>query len=641
MIKILIFGSCVSRDILSDYIGADFELIDYYARSSLVSAFSKPLALEGSWSSDLSSNFQRKAIERDLNKSFSIDFIEKKYDVLLVDLIDERFNLWRDQEGRICTLSNELRSSGLILSNGVVIDADSEERFDLWKAAWDRFVEQLNSNNLIGKLIINNTYWTYGTEDGDDFSPSYKYDRIFKANKNLERLYQYIANTVPSTCFLTVSRRYRVGAKIHKWGVSPFHYVNNYYSCARDRLMSKEKSNSNPVIILTRFSMLMKSTMSAWRISKEQDIQSAMAGLFNDERLKARAKVFFEISLPVLDVVSRTSNVIHIVATSTYLPTWCKNKLEDAMKKYKWLRVVYYDIDDEFELQLLIESAINELVNIIDNTETTFAAIRLDDDDVLFESYFNLLSKYNIEKYENFCISMTSGFRGLFDGEKYVCYANEHIHNNAYGLAYIGRYSFVNKKFTTPYFFSPGTHLNVDIRVPTILDGTEPTYLRTLSQSSDGFSQGGEKSVYLESIDGIEKRHFAKKISFSVVNDCMTESVLLPNHDNLLALNQFIKTNDAAGVEIKKFLKEDCTVRKLNNLIVVSYSKSKLLNSGGMFAFYLLDGDKKITTTPYSLNAEFAFNPNDGDSLVSFFKTKDGVVFYEKMNIELISALIN
>ncbi len=65
--SLLIFGSCVSRDIISLDQFNHFSLIEYYARSSFASAH-HPTSVRDEYSRNLTSPFQRKAVYADLTK---------------------------------------------------------------------------------------------------------------------------------------------------------------------------------------------------------------------------------------------------------------------------------------------------------------------------------------------------------------------------------------------------------------------------------------------------------------------------------------------------------------------------------------------------------------------------------------------
>ena len=110
--RLLIFGSCVSRDILNyPHDKTQLVLVDYYARCSIASLGLQPIEIP-STVQNISSKFQRRMVERDIRKDFLKDLAGLQFDVLLIDLIDERLNLYIEPGGKACTLSSELVSSG-------------------------------------------------------------------------------------------------------------------------------------------------------------------------------------------------------------------------------------------------------------------------------------------------------------------------------------------------------------------------------------------------------------------------------------------------------------------------------------------------------------------------------------------------
>lgn len=89
--EILIYGSCVSRDALEFDSEKRLKLIDYFARSSLASSMSNNV-INDIPTHNIHSSFQKRMVENDLNKSILAIIKQSKYDILLVDFIDERFD---------------------------------------------------------------------------------------------------------------------------------------------------------------------------------------------------------------------------------------------------------------------------------------------------------------------------------------------------------------------------------------------------------------------------------------------------------------------------------------------------------------------------------------------------------------------
>ena len=150
MQKIFILGSCVTRD--------PFELaikkydITYLARTSFASAFQKQKVYNIDIS-NIPSAFQRKMVENDLAKNTESLITSTKPDWLLIDFIDERFNLFSSNNGEIFTLSPELTNNCSHNKEGEVILSNSDEFFELWATGWDKFIEIAKNNNLLDKMI--------------------------------------------------------------------------------------------------------------------------------------------------------------------------------------------------------------------------------------------------------------------------------------------------------------------------------------------------------------------------------------------------------------------------------------------------------------------------------------------------------
>jgi hypothetical protein len=247
-IKVLIIGSCVSRDIFNYDKEQSFELAAYYARSSFASAFSATPALDR-YSANLSSRFQATIVKADLQKSAQVLLPSTQFDVLLIDLIDERFNLFADAQGTVFTVSNELCQAGFDPEKvpGTLIKSASEEHFALWAAGWQAFVDLLNAHGALSKVIVNRTTWSTQTKSGKDFGGGFSLGRIDAANAYLQRLYERMSLDLDATQFIEPPVDLVFGDEDHQWGLSPFHYVDEYYTFFLERLKVCTFSGSGAV----------------------------------------------------------------------------------------------------------------------------------------------------------------------------------------------------------------------------------------------------------------------------------------------------------------------------------------------------------------------------------------------------------
>lgn len=242
--RIFVYGSCVSRDILN-FGGESLVLVDYFARSSIASAFDDR-AVADRYSETLASPFQRRIVAADLSKQLVEHLRDGDFDTLLIDFIDERFDLFCFDDGSICTLSGELLNAGFLKSNpvGRVVKSGSDDFFDLWVAGWNRLWVKLGALGLRDRLRLNRVFWATETVNGTGFLPTYKQGRIDAANLLLERLYAHAANDLAPHQFLEFPKSVFIGGTEHRWGTSPFHYVDDYYLTASRRLSSEPSIES-------------------------------------------------------------------------------------------------------------------------------------------------------------------------------------------------------------------------------------------------------------------------------------------------------------------------------------------------------------------------------------------------------------
>lgn len=241
--RVLILGSCVSRDIFNIDAVSGFKLVDYYSRSSLASLGTKPLSMNEDELFRIASPFQRRMVTRDIQKSFFCDALdEKKFDVLLIDLIDERFDLYEMAPDSFVTVSSEFFSSGLITTvqrdseNWVVSGSDRHRR--LWINGMERLFYELKNRQLVDRVVVNKVFWAEFFQDGSPLPESFSVAAIKQANIHLAWMYEQLERFLgPDKWLCFPDSVFRVDPQ-HQWGISPFHYSKKYYRSAIDALSS-------------------------------------------------------------------------------------------------------------------------------------------------------------------------------------------------------------------------------------------------------------------------------------------------------------------------------------------------------------------------------------------------------------------
>lgn len=232
--KFNIFGSCVSRDLL-EFGRKNFTVSEYIARESVISFLSNPVCFDES-KIKLSSSFQKKQLIQDLRKS-GIEILKKNpADYLVIDLIEERFDIAKIGSSFL-TMSNEFNISHIF----------SEKNFKKCKKyIWRNhvffrgidmryyiraFVKEIRNIYSPERIIIHKVFYSHqyiGLDNMVHDFPSSYYFTTLKINRILEYLYNCLENELPTSPLLDISHKY-MASENHKWGLAPMHYQTEYY----------------------------------------------------------------------------------------------------------------------------------------------------------------------------------------------------------------------------------------------------------------------------------------------------------------------------------------------------------------------------------------------------------------------------
>lgn len=239
----LILGSCVSRDIYNYYSKSEFEISEYYARTSLISLMSqRPSTGVGVRVENIKSAFQRRVVEFELTRDFRRRIPELEFDYLLMDFIDERHDVVEVEPGSYVTLTAELESTGFLDANPLlrksVIQCGSVKHKLLWREALVNFIELCTALKILDKIVLNRTFWATEMDDGKDIpgtNPIYTQ----KNNAILNWMYHMITPMLDRNQIISVPSARLVSSAAHRWGPSPFHYQDGYYQFLKNRLGTK------------------------------------------------------------------------------------------------------------------------------------------------------------------------------------------------------------------------------------------------------------------------------------------------------------------------------------------------------------------------------------------------------------------
>ena len=241
MSSFLIFGGCVTRDVFDFCEMRDLEVVEYFARSSLASMCSEKVDIDIDLQK-IESTFERRCVERDLDKCF-LEMVENNaFDYLIFDFLSIRFDIMLNGN-KIITLSDEIIKTDYdFASNSFrTIKNNSEEFFYYWKCGFDRILSLCQAISIVDKLVLNKVYIANCSANGLPFSDFYDKKYIEEFNQLLSKLYDYYDNKVKSGFVLNYDPKLFLGSNTHKWGLNPFHFVDDFYIEALSKLKSLKK----------------------------------------------------------------------------------------------------------------------------------------------------------------------------------------------------------------------------------------------------------------------------------------------------------------------------------------------------------------------------------------------------------------
>ncbi len=187
---------------------------------------------------------------RDMDKSLWNRLQKKDFDLVLLDLIDERFDLLR-ASGVMITKSNELVASGFIESNRSRLEeiSKSEYKNDAWRSDCEAFITRLEATVEPSRLVMVKAFWAthYTTVEGEkkpfDETVKFPQEYISRSNDQLRKYYRTMLKCMTSNNVVDLDPP--LASEVHIWGLSPFHYTNEWYHACRqtiDQFASKVMS---------------------------------------------------------------------------------------------------------------------------------------------------------------------------------------------------------------------------------------------------------------------------------------------------------------------------------------------------------------------------------------------------------------
>lgn len=232
--KMDIFGSCVTRDVFTYDNEKEITLGEYIARQSILTVFSSPLCWKEEEMGKICSDFQKRMLRNDFEKSTFDKLRTSKGNYIVVDLIDERFHLAKVQNTYL-TYSTELMiSEYLERKKYKKIDKRNWLNRDVLlktKEKIGRFAEELEKIYGVGRIILHRVMLKdeYVDKNGDikRFPKQYLEDNK-RINDYLSYMYDELAGKILKPYMIDVTDLYYADER-NKWGLATMHYQEEYY----------------------------------------------------------------------------------------------------------------------------------------------------------------------------------------------------------------------------------------------------------------------------------------------------------------------------------------------------------------------------------------------------------------------------
>ncbi|MDD1477246.1 DUF6270 domain-containing protein [Arthrobacter sp. H16F315] len=205
----------------------------FVSRQSLISAMNGPSAATIGPSSTPRPADVR-LLNADIRGSLCTDIASKAEgtDAVLVDLFDERFGVELLGDGTYITRSPErLKHVALTGGPSSLVAFGTEEHFELWRAAADRFVSFLADNGLLPHTYLLDIAWAQTDESGLNAELPFGLTSA-EANVAFARYVDHLRNAGVDV----VSHTNTWTARGHKWGPSPYNFHDDVYAAVAVKL---------------------------------------------------------------------------------------------------------------------------------------------------------------------------------------------------------------------------------------------------------------------------------------------------------------------------------------------------------------------------------------------------------------------
>lgn len=248
--RIAIWGSCATRDCLT---GRDhpFDDIQYFARSSWITQAAPTPALDVEFGPGLAGKFGERMVVEDIGRLITSRLVDSSPDVVVFDLIDERFDVVDAGEGAWVTDSDYFSQTP---TSRTLKDAGARQvaRFDdareqLFADSVGTVANGLRDLKPTVPLVLHTAWHTPFTVDPAVQMWASAPQATARANRQLARLYELVARALPRPPIVAAPPQELLRADpAHQWGLAPYHYESAYYDVLLEVVSAVASEDSHP-----------------------------------------------------------------------------------------------------------------------------------------------------------------------------------------------------------------------------------------------------------------------------------------------------------------------------------------------------------------------------------------------------------
>lgn len=244
-VSLNVFGTCATVDAIQRLRAENCLTLNTVAsRQSIISSVSQPV----NWIfEDVEYvTYGKRTIQFDFEKNIFDHFKKDNSDYFIIDLVDERFkNIY--YENSLITLSSSLNDNLSTYCDQIKNPTYSYINKILTDKGWyfylnyndnqipltnyfDTFVEKILNIYDTSNIILHKVYYSYYYVDKDNNIKPFANDRqnwCKNMNIMLEYMYNYLEFKLNGCFIIDISHNFLASEK-HQWGLSPFHYEDNY-----------------------------------------------------------------------------------------------------------------------------------------------------------------------------------------------------------------------------------------------------------------------------------------------------------------------------------------------------------------------------------------------------------------------------